>query len=245
MFAHREVGFLCALCAPFLSELCDKGFFRDTLGLQSEPALRIFIALDIDDAIRTRISSFLDGVRNFAPDAGWVRPESLHVTLKFIGEKPAESVEEIKHALSRIRATPFELSFRGYGFFPTPKAARVFWVGIEADAQLTKLATTIEDATATLGIPEEDHAFSPHLTLARRRGGSGAPRRDKSDAANRAFERLQQKLAAMPAPDFGIMTAREFFLYQSQLSRSGTRYTKLERFALHEDDPPPAGPHNP
>jgi 2'-5' RNA ligase len=49
----------------------------------------------------------------------------------------------------------------------------------------------------------------------------------------------------MPAPDFGTMTAREFFLYQSQLSRSGARYTKLERFALHEDDPPPAAPHKP
>jgi 2'-5' RNA ligase len=207
--------------------------------------LRIFIALDIDDAIRVRISSFLDGVRNFAPDAGWVRPESLHLTLKFIGEKPPEQVEEIKHALARIRTTPFELSFRGYGFFPTPKTARVFWVGIAADSQLTKLATTVEATTAALGIPKEDHAFSPHLTLARRRGGSGAPRRDKSDAANPAFERLQQKLAAMPAPDFGTMTAREFFLYQSQLSRSGARYTKLERFALRDDDPPPAGPHNP
>ena len=207
--------------------------------------MRTFIALDIDDAIRARISSFLDGVRNFAPDAGWVRPESLHVTLKFIGEKPPERVEEIKHALARIRATPFELSFRGYGFFPTAKAARVFWVGIEADSRLTKLATTVEDATAALGIPKEDHAFSPHLTLARRRGGSGAPPRDKNDVPNQAFQRLQQKLAAMPAPDFGTMTAREFFLYQSQLSRSGAHYTKLERFALREDDPLPAVPHNP
>ena len=73
--------------------------------------LRIFIALDIDDAIRARISSFMDGVRNFAPDGGWARPESLHVTLKFIGEKPPENVEEIKLALARIRATPFELLF--------------------------------------------------------------------------------------------------------------------------------------
>jgi len=206
--------------------------------------LRIFIALEIDDAIRARISRFLDGVRNFAPDAVWVRPESLHVTLKFIGEKPPEPVEEIKHALARIRATPFELSFRGYGFFPTPKAARVFWIGIEADSQLANLATTVEDTGASLGIPKEDRAFSPHLTLARRRGGSGAPQ-DKNDAPNQAFQHLQQKLAAMPAPDFGTMTAREFFLYQSQLSRSGARYTKLERFALREDDPPPAGPHNP
>ena len=55
--------------------------------------MRLFVALDIDDAIRGRIARFLDGVRGFAPDARWVRPESLHVTLKFIGEKPEEEVE--------------------------------------------------------------------------------------------------------------------------------------------------------
>jgi len=57
--------------------------------------MRIFVALDIDDAIRDRISRFMDGLRGFAPDARWVRPESLHVTLKFVGEKPPEFVEKI------------------------------------------------------------------------------------------------------------------------------------------------------
>ena len=61
--------------------------------------MRVFVALDIDDAIRARLELFLDGVRGFAPDARWVRPESMHVTLKFIGEKPPETVEEIKKAL--------------------------------------------------------------------------------------------------------------------------------------------------
>ena len=62
--------------------------------------MRVFVALDIDDAIRARLELFLDGVRGFAPEARWVRPESMHVTLKFIGEKPSDSVEEIKQALS-------------------------------------------------------------------------------------------------------------------------------------------------
>ena len=66
--------------------------------------MRVFVALDIDDSIRARLEKFLDGVRGFAPEARWVRPESMHVTLKFIGEKPAETVEEIKQALSGIRA---------------------------------------------------------------------------------------------------------------------------------------------
>ena len=130
--------------------------------------MRIFVALDIDDAIRARLELFLDGVRGFAPEARWVRPESMHVTLKFIGKNPAEAVEEIKQALARIRAGAIEISFRGYGFFPTAKAPRVFWVGIEAGPQLAALAKSVDEATAALGVPKEEHAFSPHLTLARR-----------------------------------------------------------------------------
>jgi len=205
--------------------------------------MRLFIALDIDDAIRDKIRTFLEGVRGFAPDARWVRSESLHVTLKFIAEKSPENVDAIKSVLSTVAASPIELSFHGYGFFPTPKSARVFWIGIQSGPELVNLAHIIDDATAKLGIPEEDRVFSPHLTLARRGGGSGSPRWSKADAPNKAFERLSAKLAAMPSLDFGTMTAREFFLYQSQLSREGSRYTKLEAFPLRESgsqvsDPP-------
>jgi 2'-5' RNA ligase len=194
--------------------------------------MRIFIALDIDDAIRQRILRFMEGVSGFAPDARWVRPESLHVTLKFVGEKPSEFVEEIKRALSGIRAESIEISFRGYGFFPTAKAARVFWLGIESGPKLPSLAKAVDDATFALGIPKEDHPFTPHLTLARGGGRSGAPSHRKEDVPNKNFQRLQQKLAALPTPDFGTMTAHDFFLYQSQLSPGGSRYTKIRTFAL-------------
>jgi len=194
--------------------------------------MRLFIALDIDDAIRERIARFLEGVRGFAPDARWVRPESLHVTLKFIGEKPAEKVEEIKPALAGVHGNALGLNFRAFGFFPTPKAARVFWIGIEAGAGLAALAASVDKATASLGIPKEDHPFSPHLTLARGGGHSGAPDWRKGDAPNRNFSLLQEKLVAMPVPEFGTMTAREFFLYQSELMRGGSRYTKLAQFEL-------------
>lgn len=194
--------------------------------------MRLFIALDIDDAIRDRIVRFMEGVQPFAPDARWMKPESLHVTLKFIGEQPDSSVEQIKAALRSLNAAGTAIHFRGYGFFPTANSARVFWIGMEAGPELAALAANIDDKTATLGIPKEDRAFSPHLTLARGHGSSGSPRRLREDRPNRAFERLQEKLAALPTPEFGTMTAREFFLYQSQLSPKGSRYTKLERFAL-------------
>lgn len=194
--------------------------------------MRIFIALDIDDAIRVRIQRFTEGVREFAPDARWVRPESLHVTLKFIGERSESKVKEIEQAVARIHSAPFDLTFCGHGFFPSPKAARVFWIGIDAGPQLAALVKSIDNATAILGVPKEDHAFSPHLTLARGGRGSGTPHWSKGDDPNRTFQKLQEKLAAVPVSEFGTMTAREFFLYESQLLKGGPKYTKLARFAL-------------
>jgi 2'-5' RNA ligase len=194
--------------------------------------MRLFAALDIDDAIRGRIARFVDGVRGFTPDARWVRPESLHVTLKFVGEKPEVEVDRIKQALETIAAEKFEMNFRGYGFFPA-RAPRVFWIGIEAGSNLPSLAAMVDEKLASLTIPKEEHAFNPHLTLARGGGGSGSPRKQKSDRPNRSFQQLQEKLAALPAPEFGTMTSREFFLYQSQLSPGGSKYTKLAGFALH------------
>ena len=193
--------------------------------------MRSFIALDIDDAIRERLQVFMGGIHGLAPDAHWIRPESMHVTLKFVGEKSAEAVEKIKQALARIQAGTIEISFRGYGFFPTPKTPRVLWAGIEAGPQLAALAKSVDETTAALGVPKEEHAFSPHITLARR-GGSGGPRRRNEDGSNRSFQRLQERLGALPVPEFGTMTAREFFLYQSQLMQGGSRYTKIARFAL-------------
>lgn len=194
--------------------------------------MRTFVALDLDDSIRERIARFLDGVREFAPDVRWVRAESLHVTLKFVGEKPVEFVEEMKRMLGQVEAKSIQIAFRGYGFFPTPKSARVFWIGIEAGAELAALAKAVDEATAAVGIPREDRPFSPHLTLARGGGGSGAPRRQASDRQNKSFQKLQEKLAALPVPEFGTMSAREFFLYQSELGRGGPRYTKIARFGL-------------
>jgi 2'-5' RNA ligase len=196
--------------------------------------MRLFLAIDIDDAIRERITRFVEGVRNFAPEARWIKPESLHVTMKFIGEQAETALERIKQAMSEVQVPAAGIRFCGYGFFPTVTAARVFWIGMESGPQLEALAAAIDDKMPALGISKEDRAFSPHLTVARGPGGrsSGSPHRRKGDRLNRTFQLLQQKLAALPAPEFGTMTPREFFLYQSQLSPKGSTYTKLARFAL-------------
>lgn len=194
--------------------------------------MRIFIGIDLAPEIRTRIERFLQGVQGFAPDARWARPESLHITLKFIGEQPLDRVEAITERLRRVDGNAFEIRCAGYGFFPTAKAPRVFWIGIQG--QLAALAESIDMATSELGIPREDRPFSPHLTLARAGAGrsSGSPKWRKGDGPNTTFAVLEKRLAAMGELDFGTMTAHEFILYQSQLSPKGSKYTKLQRFPL-------------
>ena len=192
--------------------------------------MRLFVALDIDPEIRGRIAQFMDGVREFAPDARWVSAESLHLTLKFIGEWPPEKLDDLKRALGGVRGQPAEITFSGTGFFPTPKSARVFWIGIQAGPELASLAVAVDTATSSLGIEKEQRAFTPHLTLART--GSGRPQRMSSDRTNSSFRRLQEKLTAMPAPAFGTMSPREFYLYESKLSPKGAVYTKLASFPL-------------
>jgi len=199
--------------------------------------MRTFVALDLDSAIRQRIQHFMEEVRGLAPDVRWVSAESLHVTLKFVGEKPDAKVSQIVEVLSSIPTEPFQLRFSGAGFFPSAKAARVFWIGIEAEDALILLARAIDESLAKIGIAKEDRAFSPHLTLARASGRSGAPEPRKGDTANRHFAKLQDFLATHPAPDFGTMTAREFFLYRSQLSGKGSQYTKIAHFKLQAATP--------
>jgi 2'-5' RNA ligase len=192
--------------------------------------MRLFVALDLDKEIRRRIALYLQGLSGFAPEARWAAAESLHVTLKFIGEQPEEQIPALQEALASVQAKPISLAFRGYGFFPTARAPRVFWLGIEANEELPNLAAQVDTALAALAIPREEHAFTPHLTLAR--SGSGAPRLRREEKSISRFERLHKQLAAMPTPDFGTMTAREFFLYRSQLSPKGSQYSKLASFPL-------------
>ena len=161
-----------------------------------------------------------------------VHPESLHITLKFIGEQTPEQTQVIAERLRRIESGAFEIRAGGYGFFPTAKAPRVFWIGIHAGPQLAALAESIDGAVPELGIPREERPYSPHLTLARAGGRSGSPKWRKGDGPNAVFGMLEKRLAAMGDIDFGKMTAREFILYQSQLSAGGSKYTKLRSFQM-------------
>ena len=191
--------------------------------------MRLFVALDIPDAVRQAITTYVDDLRRVAPDAKWVRAESFHITLKFIGEWRRD-VKEVIEALKKVQFGPLDLAIRGNGFFPHARSPRVFWVGIEADSNLPSLANKVDEACSKLGIEPESRAFSPHLTLAR--SGSGSPRPRKYDKPVPSMRQLAERIAGLPVPDFGTIHATEFFLYESKLSPSGAKYTKLKAFPL-------------
>jgi RNA 2',3'-cyclic 3'-phosphodiesterase len=184
--------------------------------------MRLFVALDIPQEVRARISSFAERLRPLCLGARWARVEGLHVTLKFIGEVPDAKVSEITKALSALRGEPFDVKFENIGFFPSRKSPRVFWIGVHGGDALVRLAAVVSESLIALGIPREDKAYSPHLTLARAGAGRGPDQNLKALTS----------LLANEAEAFGTMTAHEFFLYRSQLGRGGSTYTKLERFEL-------------
>jgi RNA 2',3'-cyclic 3'-phosphodiesterase len=179
--------------------------------------MRLFIALDIPAEVRAALTTYMERARALALEARWARVEGLHVTLKFIGHVDDAAVEKIKAILVSIKAVPFEVKFTGVGFFPNPNVARVFWAGVDGGDSLPSLASSIDSALEKLGFSHETKPYHPHLTLAR--------------TNSRPLRELRQLLDG-PPPQFGTMTAREFFLYQSQPQKGGSKYTKLERFAL-------------
>ncbi len=150
----------------------------------------------------------------------WTRPENLHVTLKFIGNVVPEQLDAILAALASVRSErPVELHFRGLGFFPDAKRPRVVWAGVAGSQNLAAIAADIDRGLAELGVPREQRAFIPHLTLARCEPG-GIPSRSRA-----AIE----KDAAI---DFGELRTNKFHLIESKLKPSGAEYTTLQSFVF-------------
>ncbi|MCH6553455.1 MAG: RNA 2',3'-cyclic phosphodiesterase [Acidobacteria bacterium] len=189
--------------------------------------MRLFVALDLTDAVRAAIAELLAGLKPTTGAVRWVQPDVLHLTVKFIGHLGEEKLPALREALARVGTSePVELEFHGVGFFPNPRSPRVFWVGVRSNDALFDLAGQIEAALEPLGIARERRAYAPHLTLGRFKSGPGK----KTDA--HGLRRLQEKIAALPSVDFGHVRCEEFFLYQSKLSPGGAKYSKLERFGF-------------
>jgi RNA 2',3'-cyclic 3'-phosphodiesterase len=187
--------------------------------------VRLFVALEIPAAVRDNLAAQIKELRDLPAalaDQGlrWVRPENLHVTLKFIGEVEAAKLEGIRRTLTGIALdAPVDVRFRGLGFFPDKEYPRVLWVGLSASGNLPVLARDIDRALEGQGLARDERAFTPHLTLARFKS------RGFDETQRAAIEKNNER-------EFGAFQAREFHLIESELKPSGAEYTTLASFPL-------------
>jgi RNA 2',3'-cyclic 3'-phosphodiesterase len=188
--------------------------------------MRLFIAIEIAPEIRDRLTALISEFRPKLANAAWVRPEGLHITLKFLGNVSDEKRSTIEAGLGIVKAAQFSLSIASVGVFPNPRSPRVVWAGIESGPELAALAAKIEEALNPLGFEREKRAFSPHVTLARFKSSGNKLELAKLLSA-RASEGTGSDVRA-----FGTMAATHFHLYESKLSPQGARYSKLASFAL-------------
>lgn len=183
--------------------------------------MRLFVALNLPVEVRDRLAAAEDRLRRAQADVSWVRPENVHVTLKFLGETEAKRLERIRPALHEVAraGAPFAMGVSGVGSFGG-RVPRVVWVGVGEGADpLTQLAGRIEAALARVGVPKERRGFTAHLTLGRVRSARNA------DALVAALQELHGEA-------FGALTATRFDLMQSELRPTGSVYTVLEEFPL-------------
>ncbi|MFB3776579.1 MAG: RNA 2',3'-cyclic phosphodiesterase [Bryobacteraceae bacterium] len=181
--------------------------------------MRLFTAIDLPEDVRDRLAALIGRLRPSAR-LKWSAAGNLHITTKFIGEWPAERLEELATALRGVPGrAPVAVAIRGLGWFPNPRAPRVFWAGVEAGSLLEELARDTDLALTRLGVAREDRPFSPHLTLARIK--EPAP-----------LDRLRDAVSSLPSVEFGQFTVDRFCLYESQLRPSGSVYSKLQEFVF-------------
>lgn len=189
--------------------------------------MRLFVAADLPAGVRARLAEIQDSLRPVALPVRWVRPDGIHLTLKFLGEVPAGRRTELEGALRGPArgAAPFRLQAAGLGLFPERGAPRVLWIGVRGDLErAVALQRSIEAALHPLGFEPEDRAFRPHLTLGRVRGPGRGDWRDALERSSGA--------------DAGGFEVREYILFESRLGPDGAAYTPLARFALGTEEGP-------
>lgn len=169
--------------------------------------IRLFAGLELPEMTRERLSLLCAGV----PGARWVKPENLHLTLRFIGDVENGVAEDIDDALRRVRAPRFDLDLDGVGFFGKPETARTLWAGVVKTEPLNHVQMKVENAVQRAGLPAEARKFAPHVTLARLRG-----------APSQRLRRYVEENGAFRA---GPIPVERFVLFSSFLSSSGAIYT--------------------
>jgi RNA 2',3'-cyclic 3'-phosphodiesterase len=179
--------------------------------------MRTFIAIEIPAEIKKEMAEVQGRLKGPGVDAGWTRPEGIHLTLKFLGEIDEQRIPDIMNALTRAAngMGRLHLEIVGTGAFPNPKNARVVWIGVAGDIEkLATLQSSIEEAMAGLGMEREERRFTPHLTLGRIKYIRSR------DAWVNALDALKDiRLAGFDVNAVSLM--------KSELKRSGAVYTEI------------------
>lgn len=182
--------------------------------------LRTFIALDMPPEIKMALGKYTQPLKSLHGRVNWVKPENMHLTLKFLGDTPANRLDEIAAALQEAasKSAPFSAAVTGSGVFPNANYPRVLWVGLEEKTGvLLNLVKAIDERMHHLGFKREKRPFAAHLTIGR--------------AKDTKIPDIVQALREKPFP---AMTAHfhEIIFMKSELYPGGSVYTPLRKFTL-------------
>ena len=185
--------------------------------------MRLFVAVELPGAVREAIAAGLGRLKRDQPEARWVRPEAMHLTLKFLGERDQAFADVLDGAAPAALAglAPATVRLEGGGFFPSQHHPRVAWVGGD-DGGLERWAQAVDDTTAALGVEREPRPYTLHLTLARIERPWGA----------RAVEHFMVEVGKWRVPAFA---ASEAVLFRSELGPGGPAHTALRRWPAAAD----------
>jgi len=186
--------------------------------------MRLFVALELDERAKALLAECQKALGQFDSIVKWVRPEQIHLTLKFLGEVSEGQLQSICNALESLAIhPPVTFTVSGLGWFGSPASPRVVWAGVqEPTGRLESLQKACEVRLAELGFRPEDRPFSPHLTIGRvKRSGP---------LAKQMTRRIEQLAAEGVGPL--QQTCHEVVLFESRLFRSGPQYTRVHAVML-------------
>ena len=183
--------------------------------------LRLFWALEIGAAARARAADVAAALRGQPGGSSvrWVREESLHVTLRFLGATDPARVADLEREVGAATRgiAPFRASLAGAVLFPSPRRPRVVALALEPEAELGELAARVERGTVAAGFAAEPRAFRAHLTLGRARDS----------------RRVRLAVTASVTAHGDVWDVTETVLFRSDLAPGGARYTPLARVPFH------------
>jgi 2'-5' RNA ligase len=193
--------------------------------------IRTFIAIELSQDLRDSLIRLQDRLKRQVPERSvrWVRPEGIHLTLKFLGDVPAKRVADISQAVETACRgfSRFTIELAGLGCFPNMRRPRVMWVGVrEPSGTLVRLQEAVEGALVELGFEPEGRSFSPHLTLGRVQRNV-----DWSDR-----QRLGELIAQSDVGLLGRMSAATVDVMRSDLRPAGAVYIALAHAPLGSGD---------